>query len=195
MRRLFAFAPVRTLVACSSLALAAGCSHEAPGAGAATASVTVTATAIPSDGQCAHIVITRLADFQSTEYRGLLSGASLTALVGEDRVTATAYPTPCSSEPAQAPWTADAQVVTLVPGGNRVTLDFHQNTSVGVDPSFDDTKPLVVRLGSQVRVSRNGEDIAGPNFALDGWEVKRLTLPPAPVGETLLFSLDGKGVP
>jgi hypothetical protein len=195
MRRHPRFASVRTLVACSSLALA-GCSHDnAPGAAVASASVTVTATAIPSDGQCAHIVVTRLADFQSTEYRGLLAGATLKALVGEDRVTATAYPTPCTNEPAQAPWTADAQTVTLVPGGNTVALHFHQSTDVTVDPNFDDTKPLVVRLGSQVRISRNGEDTAGPNFALDAWEVRQLSLPPAPVGETLLFSLEGKGVP
>jgi hypothetical protein len=189
-----ASAYVRTLVACSSLTLA-GCSHDAAPAGAETANVIVTATAIPSDGQCAHIVVTRLADFQSTEYRGLLAGASLKALVGEDRVTATAYPTPCSSEPAQAPWVADAQTVTLVPGSNTVSLSFHQSTDVTVDPNFDDTKPLVVRFGSQVRISRNGEDTAGPNLALDAWEVKRMTLPPAPVTETVLFSLEGKGVP
>lgn len=186
---------VRTLVACSSLALA-GCSHDhAPAAGAATADVIVTATAIPADGKCAHIVVTRLADFQSTEYRGLLAGATLKALVGEDRVTATAYPTPCTSEPATAPWTADVQTVTLGSGSNTISLKFHQTGDVNIDPNFDDTQPLVVQSGSEVRIARNGEDTAGPNFALDGWEVKRLTLPPAPVGETLVFTTEGKGVP
>jgi len=127
---------VRTLVACSSLALA-GCSHDhAPAAAAATADVIVTATAIPADGKCAHIVVTRLADFQSTEYRGLLAGANLKALVGEDRVTATAYPTPCTSEPPTAPWTADAQTVTLTSGSNTVSLKFHQTGDVNIDPAF-----------------------------------------------------------
>jgi hypothetical protein len=159
------------------------------------ADVIVTATAIPTDGQCAHIVVTRLADFQSSEYRGLLIGATVKAPLGEDRVTATAYPPPCGTEPGVVPWTADPQTVNLVSGPNTVTLNFHQNVDVGIDPNFDDTKPLVVRGGSQVRISRNGEDTAGPNFALDGWEVKQLSLPPAPVGETVLFSLEGKGLP
>src|SRR5439155_3566234 len=138
---------------------------------------------------------TRLADFQSSEYRGLLSGATFKAPLGEDRVTATAYPPPCGTEPGAAPWAADAQTVTIARGANTVTLNFHQNVDVGIDPNFDDTKPLVVRAGSQVRISRNGEDTAGPNYALDGWEVKRLTLPPAPVTETVVFSIEGKGVP
>jgi hypothetical protein len=190
---------LRSLVASAALALA-GCggSHTAGTAPSSLelADVVVTATAIPSDGQCTHIVVTRLADFQKTEYRGLLAGATIKAPVGEDRVTATAYPTPCSTEPANAPWTADPQTVTFAAASpNTVKLAFHQSADVAVDPSFDDTKPLVVRGGSQVRISRNGEDTAGPNFALDGWEVKQVTLPPAPVSETVVFSLEGKGLP
>ena len=67
---------------------------------------------------------------------------------------------------------------TFVTGANTVTLNFHQTVDANINPNFDNTQPLVVRDGSQVRISRNGEDIAGPNFALDGWEVKRVTLPP-----------------
>ena len=87
------------------------------------------------------------------------------------------------------------QIVNLVNGPNTITLNFHQSVDAGIDPNFDDTAPLSVRAGSQVRIARNGEDTAGPNFALDGWEVKQLSLPPAPVGETVLFSLEGKGLP
>jgi hypothetical protein len=183
----------QSLIASSALALG-GCAGEVQSA-TQMADVTVAATAIPADGQCAHIVVTRLADFQTTEFRGLLVGATIKAPLGEDRVTATAYPTPCASEPASAPWTADAQTQTFVTGANTVTLNFHQTVDANINPNFDNTRPLVVRAGSQVRISRNGEDIAGPNFALDGWEVKQLTLPPAAVRETVVFSLDGKGVP
>jgi hypothetical protein len=192
LARLTASAP--SLVACSALALIGCGGDHALQSSSQLADVTVAATAIPSDGQCAHIIVTRLADFQSTEFRGLLAGATIKAPLGEGRVTATAYPTPCGSEPAAAPWTADAQTVTFVKGANTVTLNFHQTVDAGIDANFDDTKPLVVRAGSQVRISRNGEDTAGPNFALDGWEVKQLTLPPAAVSETVVFSLEGKGV-
>jgi hypothetical protein len=183
----------QSLIAGSALALG-GCAGQVQSA-TEMADVTVAAAAIPADGQCAHIVVTRLADFQTTEFRGLLVGATIKAPLGEDRVTATAYPTPCASEPASAPWTADAQTQTFVTGANTITLNFHQTVDANINPNFDDTQPLVVRAGSQVRISRNGEDIAGPNFALDGWEVKQLTLPPAAVKETVVFSLDGKGVP
>ena len=189
-------ATAQSLVACSALALS-GCGgdHVGQSSSLQLADVVVTATAIPNDGQCTHIVVTRLADFQVTEYRGLLAGATIKAPLGEDRVTATAYATPCSNEPLSAPWAADAQTATFVQGANSITLAFHQNVDVGIDPRFDDTKPLVVRAGSQTRISRNGEDSAGPNFSLDGWEVKQLSLPPAAVGESVLFSLEGKGVP
>lgn len=187
-------ATTRMLLA--SLAIAGCGGDRAPSTTAQLADVTVTATAIPSDGQCAHIVFTRLADFHTAEYRGLLAGATLKAPLGEDRVTATAYPQPCTMDPGSAaPWTADAQTLTLAGGANLVSLSFHKTADVTIDPNFDDTRPLVVRAGSQVRISRNGEDTAGPNFALDGWEVRQLTLPPAAVGETVLFSVEGKGVP
>ncbi|HEX6837242.1 MAG TPA: hypothetical protein VF334_11750 [Polyangia bacterium] len=180
----------------ASLAVAGCGGNHAPSTTSQLADVIVTATAIPSDGQCAHIVFTRLADFHTAEYRGLLAGATLQAPLGEDRVTATAYPQPCNMDPGSAaPWTADAQTITLASGANSVSLSFHKSAGVTIDPNFDDTKPLVVRAGSQVRTSRNGEDTAGPSYALDGWEVKQLTLPPAVVGETVLFSLEGKGVP
>ena len=198
MRRHARLATAHTLVASAALALA-GCGGNftsSPTPGVQLTNVIVTATAIPSDGKCTHIVITRLADFQKAEYRGLLAGASLKAPVGEDRVTATAYPQPCGMDPGDAaPWTADAQTVTLQGGANTVSLSFHKTGDVAIDPNFDDTAPLVVRDGSQVRISRNGEDTAGPSFALDGWEVRQLTLPPAAVGETLLFTTEGKGIP
>lgn len=183
-----------TLAAATALALA-GCGGTHSAASAQLADVIVTTATIPTDGRCTHIVVTRLADFQTTEYRGLLAGASIKAPLGEGRVTATAYPTPCTSEPETPPWTADPQTVTFVSGPNTVKLAFHQTADASIDPSFDDTSALVVRSGSQVRVSRNGEDIAGPNFALDGWEVKQLTLPPAAVSERVVFSLEGKGLP
>src|SRR5438132_6054987 len=102
MKRLRLAATVPTLFACSALTLA-GCGKE-PASSVLSADVTVAATVIPSDGQCAHIVITRLADFQSSEYRGLLAGATFKAPLGEDRVTATAYPPPCGTEPGFPPW-------------------------------------------------------------------------------------------
>jgi hypothetical protein len=159
-----------------------------------TASVSVAATVIPTDGQCTHIVVTRLADFETTEYKGLLSGATFNVPIGEDRVTATAYAQPCSLEPTPAPWVADPQVVTFGAGSNTLTLNFHQNGGVTIDPNFDNTAPLIVRAGSVARLARNGEDASGPNYSLDGWEVKQIALPPAAASETVLFTTENKGL-
>lgn len=165
---------------------------DARDAGEARAYVTTTAT-IPSDGTCTHIIATRLSDFAVSEYRGVLSGGSFSVLPGDTRVTATAYPEPCSVEPTQPPWIADEQITTFTGAANTLMLEFHENASVVIDPTFDGTPQLVLRAGSPVRLGRNGEDAAGPGFALDGWDVKRIALPPAAPGETVLFSTQGKG--
>jgi hypothetical protein len=153
---------------------------------------------VPDDGQCTHVVVTRLSDFHVSQYQGPLAGGSFQVSAGESHVTATAYGQPCGSEPADAPWIADEQIFTFVHGANQLTLAFHSNTSVTIDPTFDDDNTnLVVRPGTLVRTGRNGEDAAGPNLSLDGWEVKQFTLPPpggaGPGTETVLFSLEGKG--
>jgi len=154
------------------------------------------AAAIPATGDCTHIIATRLADFQVTEYRGLLADASLAVRAGEHRVTATAYPQPCGTEPPAAPWRAVAQTVTFVTGDNLLKLNFRADASVGIDPTFGDATPVI--RGSRVRIGRNGEDAAGPDYALDGWEVKRIGVPPVGGGggtpaETVVFSTQGKG--
>src|SRR5688572_12270713 len=56
---------------------------------------------IPVDGECAHITSMRLADFATRNYVGPLDGAAFNAPKGETRITATAYPLPCDSEPAE----------------------------------------------------------------------------------------------
>jgi len=161
------------------------------------AEIHTTGTAIPEDGACAHIVATRLSDFHVAEYRGVLADATFTAPLGEHRVTAVAYPEPCTAEPAAPPWRADDQIIDLVRGANTLVLRFHADTTVDVDPEFDGAEPLVVRAGTRTRIGRNGEDAAGPDYSLDGWEVKRITVPPAGGGgtasETTLFSLEGVG--
>jgi hypothetical protein len=150
---------------------------------------------IPADATCTHIVATRLADFVVSEYKGALSGGVFSVQAGESRVTATAYPPPCSAEPAQPPWIADEQITTFTDGANTLMLRFHANTQVAIDPTFDDINPLhvTVRPGSPIRTGRNGEDAAGPNYSLDGWEIKRIALPPEAPSETVLFSTEGKG--
>jgi hypothetical protein len=148
---------------------------------------------IPSDGECTHrrhpaLGLSRL------RYQGFLSGGSFHVASGESHVTATAYPQPCSAEPSAPPWIADEQIVTFDAGPNTLTLAFHANTTVAIDPTFDDdTTLVVVRAGSAVRTSRNGEGASSPNYALDGWEVKTVGLPPAAPTETVLFSMEGKG--
>jgi hypothetical protein len=186
---------LNVLLASSALAFAA-CGGGGSPLGSQTADVVVTTSVIPPDGQCVHIVATRTGDFQTVEYQGALAFAKLKAYPGENRVTATAYPTPCASEPTNAPWMTDAQLTTFVTGNNTLSLVFHRNVDVGVDAQFDvDPVPLVVRAGSFVRTGRNGEDTTGPNFALDGWEVKQIPLPPATGPETLVFTTEGKGLP
>jgi len=111
---------------------------------------------------------------------------------GEQRVTATAYPQPCTSEPATAPWSIAPLTVTFAAGANTLPLEFKRNTPVTIAPVFDtDPQPLLVEPGSYVRTGRNGEDIAGPNYALDGWEVRQFVTG----GERVLFSTRGKGLP
>ena len=175
---------------------AAGC-HAADGVeptGEATAYVGTTAT-IPPDGACTHIIATRLADFAVSEYQGPLAGGSFSVLPGDNRVTATAFPLPCNIEPAQPPWIADPQIATFSAGANTLMLHFHQNTSVAIDPVFDDNSApqVVLRPGSPFQLGRNGEDAAAPNFSLDGWDIKQIALPPAAPSETVVFSTRGKG--
>lgn len=177
------------LFAMAGISCQAGDAREA---GEASAYITTTAT-IPSDGACTHIIATRLSDFAVSEYRGVLSGGSFSVLPGDTRVTATAYPEPCSVEPSPSPWIADEQITTFTGGANTLMLQFHENASVAIDPTFDGPGQLVLRAGSPVRLGRNGEDAAGPGFALDGWDVKRIALPPAAPSETVLFSTQGKG--
>lgn len=168
----------------------AGTEHEA---GEASAYIAVTG-AVPDDAACTHVVATRLADFAVSEYRGVLSGGTFSVLTGDSRVTATAYPQPCSAEPADPPWIADQQIATFTGGDNTLMLHFVASASVTIDPTFDDgARQVVLRAGSPVRLARNGEDAAGPNYSLDGWEIKRIALPPDPPGETVLFTTKGKG--
>jgi hypothetical protein len=182
------------LVAGSAFALGA-CSGSVDHAAVANVAVTTT-TVIPPDGQCTHIIATRLSDFTVSEYKGVLAGATLQALTGDHRVTATAYPQPCSSEPATAPWIINPLVVTFATGNNTLPLEFKRNVPVAISPVFDqDPSPMIIRPGTQVRTGRNGEDATGPNFSLDGWELRQIPLPPAKGAETLVFSLFGKGVP
>jgi len=148
---------------------------------------------IPADGQCAHITSTRLSDFAVSTYQGPLAGASFTVPTGEAHVTATAYPQPCSQEPASAPWVADEQITTFTGGANVLVLNFHATTDVTVDPVFEGARNVGVRPGSGARLGRNGEDAAGPGFALDGWSVNQIALPPAAAVETFLFSMRGQG--
>jgi hypothetical protein len=155
---------------------------------------------LPTDGQCAHVIVTQLSDFHVSQFQGSLDGAVFKVESGESHVTATAYAPPCSSEPADAPWIADEQIFTFTRGANQLTLNFHANTNVVIDPVFDDNETnIVIRPGSLVRTGRNGEDAAGPNFSLDGWEVKQFTAPPpggaGPGTDTVVFSMEGKGPP
>jgi hypothetical protein len=179
-----------SLLACST--------EQAEQVGEDDADVTVSpASAVPMDATCAHITLTRLSDFSVTEFKGALSGAHFKAKVGDAHVTATAYPAPCSNEPAQPAWLADEKIATLVGGPNVLALMFRRNVDVSIDPTFEgDPQPVAIQPGSQVRTGRNGEDAAGPDFSLDGFEVKQIALPPAAPSETVLFSTEGKpGIP
>ena len=176
-----------------SVAMLAACgtgSEEEPGTAIANVGLT---SAIPVDGQCTHITSTRLSDFAVSAYQGPLAGASFTVNTGEAHVTATAYAAPCSAEPAEAPWIADEQITTFTTGANVLVLSFHSSASVTIEPSFEQPGEVAVRPGSGARLGRNGEDAAGPGFALDGWSVTELTLPPAAPSETFRFSLRGQG--
>ena len=149
---------------------------------------------IPPSGECTHITSVRLADFATRNYIGPLAGATFNAPKGETRITATAYAPPCDPEPAEPNWIADEQIVFLVEGANTIHLDFRPNVAVGVDPIFwDDQDPqLVIQPGSEVRTGRNFEDGASPSYAIDGWDVMQVTLPPTGGGGTpttsMLFS-------
>jgi hypothetical protein len=168
--------------------------------GKATVKVLVPIEGIPANGECAHIVATRLADFESTEYMGPLGGATFMANEGENRITATAYPMPCTPEPSAPPWIATEQIVNLVAGANTINLMFVPNAEIVVDPNFwDDVDPeLTVRGGSAIRSGRNFEDAAGPNYAIDGWDVMQISLPLIGGGgtpsTTMLFSTQTAGV-
>lgn len=168
--------------------------------GQATVKVLVPIDGIPANGECAHIVATRLSDFEATEYMGPLAGAVFMANEGENRITATAYAAPCTPEPAAPPWIASEQIVDLVAGANSINLMFVPNAEVVVDPNFwDDVDPeLTVRAGSAIRTGRNFEDAAGPNYALDGWDVYQIALPLVGGGgtatATFLFSTETAGV-
>ncbi|HWO22462.1 MAG TPA: hypothetical protein VNO30_27075 [Kofleriaceae bacterium] len=176
---------VATLAAC-------GTGSEEDASDTATVDVSLTGT-VPTDGRCTHITSTRLSDFTVSSYQGLLAGASFTVNVGEAHVTATAYPEPCSAEPTEPPWIADEQITTFNSGANVLVLSFHSSASVTIEPSFELPGEVAVRPATGARLSRNGEDAAGPGFALDGWNVTALTLPPAAPTETFLFSVRGQG--
>src|SRR5262245_52152379 len=166
-------------------------------AGEIDSEVTVmVAAATPVDGACTHITLTRLSDFSITEFRGALDGAAFQARAGDNHVTATAYPAPCTVEPAQPPWRADEQLVELLAGQNVLHLNFASDVDVVVDPTCEGQgDPVAIAPGSLVRTGRNGEDAAGPNFSLDGFEVKAIGIPPAAPSEAVLFSVEGKGPP
>jgi hypothetical protein len=165
-----------------------------PRTGEGAARVHVLPGDVPTDGECTHIVATRLADFTSTEYRGALPGAVFFVGTGDHRVTAVAYAEPCDQPPAAMPWTADEQIASFQAGDNLLRLVFRAGASVDVDPEFEGHAQPIVDEPTRVRVGRNGEDAAGPDLALDGWEVKQLTVPPpggGPAGETVRFSVAG----
>jgi hypothetical protein len=185
------------------VATAAACSGPGGGdgdeAGEVRVEVFVPLEGIPPDGECTHITSVRLADFVTRNYVGPLEGAVFNAPKGETRITATAYPPPCDAEPAEPPWIADEQVLFLVQGVNPLTLNFRPNVTVVVDPTFwDDVDPqLAIEPGSTLRTGRNVEDAAGGNFAVDGWDVLQIALPPAGGGgipsATFLFSTQPSG--
>lgn len=170
------------------IAVAGACAPA--GKDVAEAVVAVVTTTIPADGQCAHITLTRLADFQVTEYRGPLASATLRTGSGDQRVAATAYPAPCATPPPYAPWVADPQQLSLVRGQNSVTLKFRPNTRVDIGAEFDDELPggITVVDGSRIRIGRNSEDLAAGGYALDGYEVKSIAVPPSAASESVLFS-------
>ena len=145
--------------------------------GEATVEIRLAATPIPSDGQCALITATRLADFHVTTYRGLLDGAVLKLQTGEHTVTASAYPPPCNQVPVAPPWAADQQIANFAPGSNVLVLNFKKKADVEIDANFEQDLLLVEQPGTRRRIGRNNEDItpsglAGQTYAIDGWEVK-----------------------
>src|SRR5262245_18734066 len=103
----------------------------------AVATITTTTTP-PADGQCTHIVATRVSDFQVSEYKGPLSGATMTVRSGEHRIVATAYSQPCNAEPMVAPWVAAQKVVTFGGGANQLGLEFRKNALAEIIAQFID---------------------------------------------------------
>ena len=195
------FAWVMVVLAATACDGLSGGDRDEDDLGEAEVTVEVPLEGIPPDGECVHIVATRLSDFRVSSFQGALAGASFVARKGEHRVTATAYAPPCASEPAEPPWIADEQIAIFVQGPNTLTLNFRTNVGVGVDPIFwDDVDPqLVVQPGSTLRIGRNFEDTAGPSYAVDGWDVLQIALPPNGGGgapsATLLFSTEGSPLP
>ena len=187
------------VIAAGCQGLGAGGGDDDERTGQARVEVFVPLEGIPPDGECTHITSVRLADFVTRNYVGPLDGAVFNAPKGETRITATAYPPPCDAEPAEPPWIADEQILFLVQGTNPLSLNFRPNVTVVVDPTFwDDQDPtLAVQPGSELRTGRNLEDTAGPNLALDGWDVMTIALPPTGGGGTpstsFLFSTQTSG--
>jgi hypothetical protein len=156
--------------------------------------IAVTTTVIPEDATCTHIVATRLSDFQTSEYRGLLAGAEFKGFKGDNRITATAYPLPCEEEPEVVPWVADPANVTLAGGTNFIKLTFKSNAKIVIEPEFEIESTLSIHDETRILPGRSGEDISAPNFAVDGYKVTQLSLPPSgggPASETTLFSIEG----
>ena len=150
-------------------------------------------TTIPPDGQCVHVMATRLSDFTVSEFVGPLEGAILVAHVGEQRITATAFATPCTSEPTSPPWTADPQIATFAASGSSVTLAFHATADVGIGATFDDSGPAIaVHDETRIEAGRSGEDAAAGGYILDGWDVQKIPLPPAAGPATTIFTTLGK---
>ncbi|MGN6110819.1 MAG: hypothetical protein ACTHU0_37300 [Kofleriaceae bacterium] len=154
-----------------------------------------TTSDIPVDGACVHVTATRFADFTVRSYQGPLAGASFAVDTGEHHVKATAYPEPCDAEPAQPPWVAEEQNVTLSGGANRIELRFHRSAGTTIDPIFDDESATLVRPGSRVRIGGGYEDAAGPGYALDGWDIKSIPVPPASGSPQTLFRIVHTGLP
>jgi hypothetical protein len=148
---------------------------------------------LPANGDCTHITSTRLSDFAVSTYQGPIVGASFTVDAGEARVTATAYAQPCSAEPADAPWLTGEQITTFNSGANVLVLNFHANAAVTIDAVFDTEHKVTPRFATDRRLSRNGEDAAGPNFYLDAWTVIEVPLPPAEPIEHPIFNMKGLG--
>jgi hypothetical protein len=155
--------------------------------------------ALGAPAECLHARAVRVDDGALAEYLGRVEDAELVARPGAYRLGAVGWRAPCDAVPRAPPWVAGEQTVELL-GRGEVALKL-DDARVKVGATFvDDGEPrLVPRARSVVRLGRDGADASGPRHALDGWEVKQLTLPsigkPGKSKETVTFSVEGKGPP